>query len=121
MGVSVFVTGYQSTLETSQAITSSLLYHEFAVPQHPGRVMLPSFAGLDSRDKLINLLFPVYPTLRTPPAHQRTHRKKGARIRTGQFWGEGRYGVLTQQDAEAKHRGQAPLPHCHLNIHTLVI
>lgn len=114
MAVSVSVTGYQSGPETSQTITSSLLYHEFAVPQHPGRAVPPSFTGLDSGDRLVNLLFPVHPTLRPPPAHQRNHRKAGARIRTRRFWGEGRRGVLPQQDAEAKHRGQAPLPHCHL-------
>lgn len=30
------VTGYQSAPEPGQNVTSSLHYHEFAVPQHPG-------------------------------------------------------------------------------------
>ncbi|TWW56156.1 Cryptochrome-1 [Takifugu flavidus] len=31
--------GYQSAPEPSQNVTSSLLYHEFAVPQHPGLLL----------------------------------------------------------------------------------
>lgn len=31
------IAGYPSVPEASQTITSSRLYHEFAVPQHPGR------------------------------------------------------------------------------------
>lgn len=54
MGVSLFVAGYQSAPETRQAITSSVLYHKFAVPQHPGRAVPPSFAGLDNRLLLVD-------------------------------------------------------------------
>lgn len=43
----VSVAGYHSVPDASQAITSGRLYHEFAVPQHPGRkrqdLMRPSF------------------------------------------------------------------------------
>lgn len=112
MGVSVSVTGYQSAAEASQTITGRLLYHEFAVPQHPGRAAPLSSAGRGSRDGLANLLLLAHPTPRTAPAHQRSHGKEGARIGTGRFCGEGRRGVLPQQDTEAKRRGQAPCPHC---------
>uniref|UniRef100_A0A674NE95 Cryptochrome circadian regulator 3a n=1 Tax=Takifugu rubripes TaxID=31033 RepID=A0A674NE95_TAKRU len=42
------VTGYQSAPEPSQNVTSSLLYHEFAVPQHPGNAAAPPTAGLET-------------------------------------------------------------------------
>lgn len=32
----VFIPGYHLVPDASQTITSSRLYHEFAVPQHPG-------------------------------------------------------------------------------------
>lgn len=40
----VFIPGYHSVPDASQTITSSQLYHEFAVPQHPGEIQAGSDA-----------------------------------------------------------------------------
>lgn len=102
-------TGYQSAPEPSQTVTSSLLYHEFAVPQHPGNAAAPPAAGREAVQAGLSHLPPLLLTLRTP-AHPGNHGKEGARIGTGRRRrrrrGEGRRGVFPQQAAEAQHGGQ---------------
>lgn len=75
--------GYQPGPESSQAITSSLLYHEFAVPQHPGRAGPPSLAGLDSGDGSVTLLLPVLPNTQASSCTPEESQERGSANRNG--------------------------------------